>query len=88
MTVAYPNVKILKFKLPDGRHLTSSSAVAERLRDASCPSIVSFNSVTPREQSQHSDFRTVVEDSSFLCTFSAFGVSHVMRSINVRYLLT
>jgi len=30
--------------------LTSSSAVAERPRDALCPSVVSFNSVIPRAQ--------------------------------------
>jgi len=30
---------------------TSSSAVAERPRDALCPSVVSFNSVIPRAQS-------------------------------------
>jgi len=31
--------------------MTSSSAVAERPRDALCPSVVSFNSVIPRVQS-------------------------------------
>jgi len=32
-------------------NLTSSSAVAERPRDALCLSVVSFNSVIPRQQS-------------------------------------
>ena len=31
--------------------ITSSSAVAERLRDALCPSVLSFNSVIPRAHS-------------------------------------
>jgi len=41
-------------------------------------------------RSQHNNIRTIDEDTFFLpiSTFSALGVFHVMRYINVRYLLT
>ena len=56
---------------------TSSSAVAERPRDALCPSVVSFNSVIPRAQSliivisasDHLPLRTIK------CCFVAFGAT-------------
>jgi len=48
-----------------------------------------------RSCSQHIDFRTQLSDSCWrlifslpISTFSALGMSHVMCSINVRYLLT
>jgi len=41
-------------------------------------------------RSQHNNIRTIDEDTFCLpiSTFSALGVFHVMRYINVRYLLT
>ena len=43
-----------------------------------------------RSRSQHNNIRTIDEDtfSLLISTFSALGVFHVMRYINVRYLLT
>jgi len=40
--------------------------------------------------SQHNNIQTIDEDTFSLpiSTFSALGVSHIMRYINVRYLLT
>jgi len=57
--------------------MISSSAVAQKPRDASCPSVVSFNSVIPRAQafvfvissSDHFPLRTIK------CCSAVFGVT-------------
>ena len=79
MTVTRPNVIFFYFKIADGRHIDkqSSPAVAERPRDASCLSVVSFSGTTRRAQSSIIGYFRLIQlnfCSILLC--SAYPLMH------------
>ena len=77
-----------KLTIPE-KYSISSSAVAKRLRDASCLSVVSFNSTKRRAQSIIVSYRIytqAIDLSLIKCCSFVFGVSRVGTNISMIYI--